>query len=126
MRLKRNQNREDKIYHLLIKGVQRPARYQLLLSGILKHTKPESPDYKYLTKAKEEIEKLLVKINIQTGECTDRHKVMVLHRLLGKQTLENRFNFKLSYNNRIIYQVTLNRKRDNEKLIYTCLNMHCY
>ncbi|KHC82173.1 hypothetical protein MGS_01724 [Candida albicans P78042] len=113
---KKPESRRQDLSSFLIKGVQRPARYQLLLSGILKHTKPESPDYKYLTKAKEEIEKLLVKINIQTGECTDRHKVMVLHRLLGKQTLENRFNFKLSYNNRIIYQVTLNRKRDNEKI----------
>ena len=113
MRLKKTRIEKTRFIIFLIKGVQRPARYQLLLSGILKHTKPESPDYKYLTKAKE-IEKLLVKINIQTGECTDRHKVMVLHRLLGKQTLENRFNFKLSYNNRIIYQVTLNRKRDNE------------
>ena len=113
---KKPESRRQDLSSFLIKGVQRPARYQLLLAGILKHTKPESPDYKYLVKAKEEIEALLVKINVQTGESTDRHKIMVLHRLLGKQTLENKFNFKLSYNNRILYQVTLNRKRDNEKI----------
>ncbi|KAI5951785.1 ROM2 [Candida jiufengensis] len=113
---KKPESRRQDLSSFLIKGVQRPARYQLLLAGILKHTKPESPDYKNLQKAKEEIEALLVKINVQTGESTDRHKIMVLHRLLGKQTLENKFNFKLSYNNRIIYQVTLNRKRDNEKI----------
>ncbi|CAH6719752.1 RHO1 GDP-GTP exchange protein 2 [[Candida] jaroonii] len=113
---KRPESRKQDLSSFLIKGVQRPARYQLLLNGILKNTKPESPDYKNLLKAKEEIEKILVKINIQTGESTDRHKIMVLHRLLGKQTLEEKFNFKLSYNNRIIYQVTLNRKRDNEKI----------
>ncbi|CAK9440613.1 uncharacterized protein LODBEIA_P46440 [Lodderomyces beijingensis] len=113
---KKPESRRQDLSSFLIKGVQRPARYQLLLAGILKHTKPESPDYKNLVKAKEEIEALLVRINIQTGESTDRHKIMVLHRLLGKQTLESKFNFKLSYYNRIIYQVTLNRKRDNEKI----------
>ena len=99
-----------------IKGNQRPARYQLLLSGILTNTKPESPDYENLVRAKEEIEKVLVRINLETGEATDRHKIMVLHRVLGRQTLEERFNFRLSYNHRIIYQVTLSRKRDNEKI----------
>lgn len=113
---KKPESRKQDLSSFLIKGVQRPARYQLLLGGIIKNTKEESPDYKNLLKAKEKIEKILVKINIQTGESTDRHKIMVLHRLLGKQTLEERFNFKLSYNNRIIYQVTLNRKRDNEKI----------
>lgn len=113
---KRPESRKQDLSSFLIKGIQRPARYQLLIGGILKNTKPESPDYKNLVKAKEEIEKILAKINIQTGESTDRHKIMVLHRLLGKQTLEEKHNFKLSYNNRIIYQVTLNRKRDNEKI----------
>ena len=41
---------------------------------------------------------------------------MVLHRLLGKQNLETKNHFKLNYSHRIIYQVTLNRKRDNEKI----------
>lgn len=113
---KRPESRKQDLSSFLIKGIQRPARYQLLLGGILKNTKPESPDYEDLLKAKAEIEKILAKINIQTGESTDRHKIMVLHRLLGKQTLEDKYNFKLSYNNRIIYQVTLNRKRDNEKI----------
>lgn len=113
---KKPESRKQDLSSFLIKGVQRPARYQLLLSGIIKNTKEDSPDYKNLLKAKEEIESVLGKINIQTGESTDRHKVMVLHRLLGKQTLEEKFNFKLSYNNRIIYQVILNRKRDNEKI----------
>lgn len=113
---KRPESRRQDLSSFLIKGIQRPARYQLLLGGILKNTNPESPDYDNLVKAKLEIEKVLVKINIQTGESTDRHKVMVLHRLLGKQTLEEKYNFKLLYNNRIIYQVTLNRKRDNEKI----------
>ncbi|ABN64294.1 Gdp-GTP Exchange Protein (GEP) for the Rho1p Small GTP-binding Protein [Scheffersomyces stipitis CBS 6054] len=113
---KKPESRKQDLSSFLIKGVQRPARYQLLLGGILKNTKPESPDYKNLVKAKEEIERVLGKINIQTGESTDRHKIMVLHRLLGKQTLETKYNFKLSYNHRIIYQVTLSRKRDNEKI----------
>ncbi len=113
---KKPESRKQDLLSFLIKGVQRPARYQLLLLGIIKNTRPESPDYKNLLKAKEEIEKVLAKINIQTGELTDRHKIMVLHRLLGKQTLEEKYNFKLSYSNRIIYQVTLSRKRDNEKI----------
>lgn len=113
---KKPESRKQDFSSFLIKGVQRPARYQLLLSGILKNTKEDSPDYSNLIKAKEEIEKVLVKINLQTGEATDRHKIMVLHRLLGRQTLEDRFNFKLTYSNRIIYQVTLSRKRDNEKI----------
>lgn len=113
---KKPESRKQDLSSFLIKGVQRPARYQLLLSGILKNTKELSDDYKNLVKAKEEIEKVLVKINHQTGESTDRHKIMVLHRLLGRQTLEERYNFKLSYNHRIIYQVTLSRKRDNEKI----------
>lgn len=113
---KKPESRKQDFSSFLIKGVQRPARYQLLLSGILKNTNEESPDYKNLVKAKEEIEKVLVRINVQTGEATDRHKIMVLHRLLGRQTLEERYNFKLNYNNRIIYQVTLSRKRDNEKI----------
>lgn len=113
---KKPESRKQDLASFLIKGVQRPARYQLLLTGILKNTDPESPDYPNLLRAKEDIEDVLTKINVQTGESTDRHKVMVLHRLLGKQTLESRFNFKLNYNNRILYQVTLNRKRDNEKI----------
>lgn len=113
---KRPESRKQDLSSFLIKGVQRPARYQLLLGGILKHTKESSPDYKSLVQAKEEIQKVLAKINIQTGESTDRYKVMVLHKLLGRQTLEERYNFKLTYNNRIIYQVTLSRKRDNEKI----------
>lgn len=113
---KKPESRKQDFSSFLIKGVQRPARYQLLVTGILKNTKEDSPDYKNLVKAKEEIEKVLTRINIQTGEATDRHKIMVLHRLLGRQTLEERFNFKLNYNNRIIYQVTLSRKRDNEKI----------
>lgn len=113
---KRPESRKQDLSSFLIKGVQRPARYQLLLSGILKNTKETSPDYKNLVQAKEEIHKVLAKINIQTGESTDRYKVMVLHKLLGRQTLEERFNFKLTYNNRITYQVTLSRKRDNEKI----------
>lgn len=113
---KKPESRKQDFSSFLIKGIQRPARYQLLLSGIIKNTKEDSPDYANLVKAREEIEKVLVKINLQTGEATDRHKVMVLHRLLGRQTLEERFNFKLNYNNRIIYQVTLSRKRDNEKI----------
>lgn len=113
---KKPESRKQDLSSFLIKGVQRPARYQLLLGGIIKNTSESSPDYKNLLKAKEEIEKVLGKINIQTGESTDRHKVMVLHRLLGRQTLEERYNFKLTYNNRIIYQVTLSRKRDNEKI----------
>lgn len=113
---KKPESRKQDFSSFLIKGIQRPARYQLLLSGILKNTLEDSPDYSYLVKAKEEIEKVLVRINLQTGIATDRHKIMVLHRLLGRQTLEERFNFKLNYNNRIIYQVTLSRKRDNEKI----------
>lgn len=113
---KKPESRRQDFSSFLIKGVQRPARYQLLLSGILKNTKEDSPDYASLVKAKEEIEEVLVRINLQTGEATDRHKIMVLHRLLGRQTLEDRYNFKLNYNNRIIYQVTLSRKRDNEKI----------
>lgn len=113
---KKPESRKQDLSSFLIKGVQRPARYQLLLGGILKNTKEDSPDHKSLVKAKEEIEKVLSRINIQTGESTDRHKIMVLHRLLGRQTLEERYNFKLNYNNRIIYQVTLSRKRDNEKI----------
>lgn len=113
---KRPESRKQDLSSFLIKGVQRPARYQLLLGGILKNTKESSPDYKNLVQAKEEIQKVLAKINIQTGESTDRYKVMVLHKLLGRQTLEERYNFKLTYNNRIIYQVTLSRKRDNEKI----------
>ncbi|CUM63475.1 uncharacterized protein PRCAT00001050001 [Priceomyces carsonii] len=113
---KKPESRKQDLSSFLIKGIQRPARYQLLLGGIIKNSKPESPDYDDLIKAKEEIEKVLNKINIQTGESTDRHKVMVLHRLLGKQVLEEKYNFKLSYSNRIVYQVTLHRKRDNEKI----------
>lgn len=110
------ESRKQDLSSFLIKGVQRPARYQLLINGILKNTKKESPDYKNLLKAREEMEKVLNKINVQTGESTDRHKIMVLHRLLGKQTLEERYHFKLNYTHRIIYQVTLSRKRDNEKI----------
>ena len=113
---KRPESRKQDLSSFLIKGVQRPARYQLLLGGIIKNTKESAPDYKFLIKAKEEIEKILNKINVQTGESTDRHKIMVLHRLLGRQLLEERFKFKLSYNNRIVYQATLSRKRDNEKI----------
>lgn len=113
---KRPELRKQDLSSFLIKGIQRPARYQLLLNGILKNTKPDTVEYRNLVKAKEEIEKILARINIQTGELTDRHKIMVLHRLLGKQTLEEKFNFKLNYNNRIIYQVSLARKRDNEKI----------
>lgn len=113
---KKPESRKQDLSSFLIKGIQRPARYQLLISGIIKNTEPESPDYKALLKAKEEIEKVLVQINIQTGESTDRHKIMVLHRLLGKQILETKNHFKLNYSHRIIYQVTLNRKRDNEKI----------
>ncbi|CAN3373416.1 RHO1 GDP-GTP exchange protein 2 [Diutina rugosa] len=112
---KKPESRKQDLSSFLIKGVQRPARYQLLLQGIIKNTDESSPDYKNLTRAKDEIEKLLSKINTQTGESTDRHKIMVLHRLLGKQTLEKK-NFKLSYHHRIIYQASLHRKRDNERI----------
>ncbi|KAG7191876.1 RHO1 GDP-GTP exchange protein 2 [Scheffersomyces spartinae] len=113
---KKPESRKQDLTAFLIKGIQRPARYQLLLKGVLKNTNPESPDYNNLVIAKEEIEKILVKMNVATGESTDRHKIMVLQRHLGKQTLEQRFNLKLNYKHRIIYQATLNRKRDNEKI----------
>lgn len=113
---KKPESRKQDLTAFLIKGIQRPARYQLLLKGVLKNTDPESPDYNNLVVAKEEIEKVLVKMNVATGESTDRHKIMVLQRHLGKQTLEQRYHLKLTYKHRIIYQATLNRKRDNEKI----------
>lgn len=112
---KKPESRKQNLSSFLIKGIQRPSRYQLLLNGIIKNTKKTSKDYPDLLKAKEKIEILLNKINLQTGKSTDRHKIMVLNRLIGKQSLE-KFNFKLNYSFKINYQTTLYRKKDGEKI----------
>ncbi|KAK6198157.1 putative rho1 gdp-gtp exchange protein 2 [Scheffersomyces amazonensis] len=110
------ESRKQDLTSFLIKAVQRPARYILFLEKLVKYTKEDSPDFKYLSKVMEPLKKLLERINIQTGICTDRQKVLELHKSLGEKILKERYHFKLSYSNRIIHQASLTRKRDNEKI----------
>ncbi|KAK6464495.1 CNH domain-containing protein [Scheffersomyces coipomensis] len=112
----RPESRKQDLTSFLIKAVQRPARYILFLEKLQKYTKEDSPDYKYIIKVIDPLKKLLERINIQTGICTDRQKVLELHKSLGEKMLKERYNFKLSFTNRIIHQASLTRKRDNEKI----------
>ncbi|TID15736.1 hypothetical protein CANINC_004265 [Pichia inconspicua] len=126
---KREESKRLDLSSFLSKPTTRPARYPLLLKSIRDHTDPESPDYKKLGEAIELLEKILTKINFETGKQSDKMNLFqIKQKLLFKPG--ELVDLKLSAENRkMIYQCTLKKKgyQDKEKQgeIHVYLFDHC-
>ncbi|ODV98603.1 hypothetical protein PACTADRAFT_48324 [Pachysolen tannophilus NRRL Y-2460] len=99
----------------LSKPTSRPARYPLLLKAIRDHTREDSPDYENLNKALALLQKLLDRINIETGKSSDRYQLILL-----KQKLQFRpgefVDLKLTTpNRRILYHCVLKKRNYQDK-----------
>lgn len=126
---KREESKRLDLSSFLSKPTTRPARYPLLLKSIKDHTDPESEDYKKLGAAIELLEKMLTKINFETGKQSDKmHLFQIKQKLLFKPG--ELFDLKLSADNRkVIYQCVLKKKGYQEKEkqgeIHVYLFDHC-
>lgn len=60
----------------MILPVQRIPRYNLLLTELIKHTRPEEPDYKELCDALKEIQKVAVTVNDHMKELEVKQKIL--------------------------------------------------
>ena len=126
---KREESKRLDLSSFLSKPTTRPARYPLLLKSIRDHTEENSPDYKKLTQAIELLEKMLTKINFETGKQSDKMNLFqIKQKLLFKPG--ELVDLKLSADNRkVIYQCVLKKKGYQEKEkqgeIHVYLFDHC-
>ena len=126
---KREESKRLDLSSFLSKPTTRPARYPLLLKSIRDHTNPESPDHKKLGTAIELLEKMLTKINFETGKQSDKMNLFqIRQKLLFKRG--ELVDLKLSADNRkVIYQCVLKKKGYQEKEkqgeIHVFLFDHC-
>lgn len=126
---KREESKRLDLSSFLSKPTTRPARYPLLLKSIRDHTDPESQDYKKLGTAIELLEKMLTKINFETGKQSDKMNLFqIKQKLLFKPG--ELVDLKLSADNRkVIYQCVLKKKGYQEKEkqgeIHVYLFDHC-
>ncbi|CAI8501431.1 unnamed protein product [Pichia kudriavzevii] len=126
---KREESKRLDLSSFLSKPTTRPARYPLLLKSIKDHTDPESPDYKRLGSAIELLEKMLTKINYETGKQSDKMNLFQIKQKLIFKPGEL-VDLKLSADNRkVIYQCVLKKKGYQEKEkqgeIHVYLFDHC-
>ncbi|VEU19772.1 DEKNAAC100169 [Brettanomyces naardenensis] len=102
----RAESRRLDVSSYLSKPTTRPARYPLLLKSIRNHTDPESEDYKNLGKAIEMLQKMLTRINFETGKASDRLNLFLLKQKLVFRPGE---------------LVDLRLTAENRKLLYQCI-----
>jgi hypothetical protein len=126
---KREESKRLDLSSFLSKPTTRPARYPLLLKSIRDHTDLASSDYKKLSAAIELLEKMLTKINFETGKQSDKMNLFqIKQKLLFKPG--ELVDLKLSADNRrVIYQCVLKKKGYQEKEkqgeIHVYLFDHC-
>ncbi|KAG0690227.1 hypothetical protein C6P40_003537 [Pichia californica] len=126
---KREESKRLDLSSFLSKPTTRPARYPLLLKSIKDHTDPDSSDYKKLGTAIDLLEKMLTKINFETGKQSDKMNLFqIKQKLLFKPG--ELVDLKLSADNRkVIYQCVLKKKGYQEKEkqgeIHVYLFDHC-
>ncbi|GMM36580.1 Rho family guanine nucleotide exchange factor [Saccharomycopsis crataegensis] len=102
----------------LSKPTSRPARYPLLLGQVLKRTKDDNPDKKNIKKAIEMLEKLLAKINKETGYASDKYQLAILKQQLVFKPGEF-VDLKLTdEQRRILYNGNLSRRNNDDIQVY--------
>ncbi|GME92823.1 unnamed protein product [Ambrosiozyma monospora] len=111
----RVESRRLDVSSYLSKPTSRPARYPLLLKSIRDHTDPNSKDYENLNKAIEMLQKILSKINYETGKASDRLNLFLLKQKLAFRPGEY-FDLKLTSENRkLLYQCVLKKRNYQDK-----------
>lgn len=109
----RAESRRLDVSSYLSKPTTRPARYPLLLRSIRKHTDPGSKDYENLGKAMEMLQKMLKRINYETGKASDRLNLFLLKQKLVFRPGEL-VDLRLTAENRkLLYQCTLHKRSSN-------------
>jgi len=104
---------------LLVKPVQRITRYQLLLTGIVKHTPQDHPDYTLLKKALDDIKVLLDNID---GQKKRIHKVNEIVGGRKRKDSDLRVGLKNPFTRREKVETAVIHNRANEDQVYL---KHC-
>lgn len=104
---------------LLVKPVQRITRYQLLLTGIVKHTPQDHPDYTLLKKALDDIKVLLDNID---GQKKRIHKVNEIVGGRKRKDSDLRVGLKNPFTRREKVETAVVHNRANEDQVYL---KHC-
>ncbi|QPG76568.1 hypothetical protein FOA43_003959 [Brettanomyces nanus] len=111
----RAESRRLDLSSYLSKPTTRPARYPLLLKSIRNHTDPKSKDYENLGKAIEMLQKMLTRINFETGKASDRLNLFLLKQKLVFRPGEL-VDLKLTGENRkLLYQCILKKRNYQDK-----------
>ncbi|ODV85687.1 hypothetical protein CANARDRAFT_185147, partial [[Candida] arabinofermentans NRRL YB-2248] len=111
----RVESRRLDVSSYLSKPTSRPARYPLLLKSIRDHTDPSSKDYEKLNKAIEMLQKMLTRINHETGKASDRLNLFLLKQKLVFRPGEL-IDLKLTSENRkLLYQCVLKKRNYQDK-----------
>lgn len=112
------ESRKLDLSSFLSKPTSRPARYPLLLGQVLKKTKDDNPDKKNIKKAIEMLEKLLAKINKETGYASDKYQLAILKQQLVFKPGEF-VDLKLTDDQRrILYNGHLTRRNNDDIQVY--------
>lgn len=111
----RTESRRLDVSSYLSKPTTRPARYPLLLRSIRDHTDPNSKDYQNLNKAMDLLQKMLTRINFETGKASDRLNLFLLKQKLVFRPGEL-VDLKLTAENRkMLYNCTLKKRSNQDK-----------
>ncbi|KAH3664177.1 hypothetical protein OGAPHI_004891 [Ogataea philodendri] len=113
----RAESRRLDVSSYLSKSTTRPARYPLLLKSVRDHTDPESKDYENLNKAIELLQKMLTRINYETGKASDRLNLFLLKQKLVFRPGEYIDLRLTSEHRKLLYQCVLKKRnyQDREK-----------
>lgn len=72
------ESRKLELNGYLTKPTTRLARYPLLLGAVLKHTRPDNPDFETLPQVITLIREFLNKVNIESGRTENRFNLLQL------------------------------------------------
>lgn len=112
------ESRKLDLSSFMSKPTSRPARYPLLLASVLAKTDDDNPDKKNIQKALEMLEKLLAKINKETGYASDRFRLAELKQKLVFKPGEF-VDLKLTDDHRqILCESNLTRRNNDEINVY--------
>ncbi|KAG7745629.1 hypothetical protein KL932_000659 [Ogataea haglerorum] len=111
----RAESRRLDVSSYLSKPTTRPARYPLLLKSIRDHTDPESKDYDNLNKAIELLQKMLTRINYETGKAADRLNLFLLKQKLVFRPGEYIDLRLTSEHRKLLYQCVLKKRNYQDK-----------
>ncbi|OBA14732.1 uncharacterized protein OGAPODRAFT_16752 [Ogataea polymorpha] len=111
----RAESRRLDVSSYLSKPTTRPARYPLLLKSIRDHTDPESKDYANLNKAIELLQKMLTRINYETGKAADRLNLFLLKQKLVFRPGEYIDLRLTSEHRKLLYQCVLKKRNYQDK-----------